>query len=86
MYKRQVEGGKISEDLQTRMNEIKEKVSNISDYSAGLVEEYIVKLNTRIKELMNIDIVDENRLAQEIVIFSDKSSIAEELTLSLIHI
>lgn len=83
---REVEGGKISEDLQTRMNEIKEKVSNISDYSAGLVEEYIVKLNTRIKELMNIDIVDENRLAQEIVIFSDKSSIEEELTRLNSHI
>ena len=68
------------------MNEIKEKVSNISDYSAGLVEEYIVKLNTRIKELMNIDIVDENRLAQEIVIFSDKSSIEEELTRLNSHI
>lgn len=83
---REVEGGKISEDLQIRMNEIKEKVSNISDYSAGLVEEYIVKLNTRIKELMNIDIVDENRLAQEIVIFSDKSSIEEELTRLNSHI
>ena len=35
---------------------------------------------------MNIDIVDENRLAQEIVIFSDKSSIEEELTRLNSHI
>ena len=77
---RQIEGEKIREDLQTRIENIKEKISNISSYSAGLVEEYIVKLKTRVKELMNTDIIDENRLAQEIVIFSDKSSIQEELT------
>lgn len=77
---REVEGNKICDDLKERMERIKEKVSKISSYSAGLVEEYIVKLNTRVKELMNTDVIDENRLAQEIVIFSDKSSIQEELT------
>lgn len=77
---RETEGNKIRDDLKVRMERIKEKVSKISSYSAGLVEEYIVKLNTRVKELMNTDVIDENRLAQEIVIFSDKSSIQEELT------
>lgn len=77
---RETEGNKICDDLKVRMERIKEKVSKISSYSAGLVEEYIVKLNTRVKELMNTDVIDENRLAQEIVIFSDKSSIQEELT------
>lgn len=77
---REIEGNKICDDFRVRMARIKEKVSNISDFSAGLVEEYIVKLNTRVKELMKTDIIDENRLAQEIVIFSDKSSIQEELT------
>lgn len=77
---REIEGNKIGEDFKTRINRIKEKVSYISGFSAGLVEEYIVKLNTRIKELMKTDVIDENRLAQEIVIFSDKSSIQEELT------
>lgn len=74
------EGNKIAEDLLVRIDNIKEKISNIITYSAGLVEEYVVKLNTRVKELLNTDIVDENRLAQEIVIFSDKSSVQEELT------
>ncbi len=80
------EGTKICEDLEKRIESIKQKVLKISDYSAGLVEDYIVKLNARIKELMNTDIVDENRLAQEIVIFSDKSSIQEELTRLNSHI
>lgn len=77
---RETEGNKICDDLKARMERIREKVSKISSYSAGLVEEYIVKLNTRVKELMSTDVIDENRLAQEIVIFSDKSSIQEELT------
>lgn len=77
---RETEGNKICDDLKARMERIKEKVSKISSYSAGLVEEYIVKLNARVKELMSTDVIDENRLAQEIVIFSDKSSIQEELT------
>lgn len=77
---RGTEGNKICDDLKVRMERIKEKVSKISSYSAGLVEEYIVKLNARVKELMSTDVIDENRLAQEIVIFSDKSSIQEELT------
>lgn len=77
---RETEGNKICDDLKVRMERIKEKVLKISSYSAGLVEEYIVKLNARVKELMSTDVIDENRLAQEIVIFSDKSSIQEELT------
>lgn len=77
---RETEGNKICEDFKLRIDRIKEKLSYISGFSAGLVEEYIVKLNTRVKELMKTDIIDENRLAQEIVIFSDKSSIQEELT------
>ena len=55
-------------------------------YSSGLVEEYIVKLENRIKELLKTDVVDQNRLAQEIVIYSDKSSIEEELTRLNSHI
>ena len=42
---REIEGNKICEDFKLRINRIKEKVSYISGFSAGLVEEYIVKLN-----------------------------------------
>lgn len=83
---RETEGTKICEDLKCRIGRVKEKISKISEFSAGLVEEYIVKLKTRVKELMNTDIIDENRLSQEIVIFSDKSSIQEELTRLNSHI
>ena len=83
---REIEGNKMKIDIKERINSISTKISEISQFSSGLIEEYILKLNTRIKELLNTDIVDENRLAQEIVIYSDKCSIEEELTRLNSHI
>ncbi|MBR3152849.1 MAG: YicC family protein [Clostridia bacterium] len=77
---REVEGNKIKEDLKKRAEIVSTKVNEIKGFSSGLIEEYIVKLENRIKELLKTDVVDKDRLAQEIVIFSDKSSIEEELT------
>ena len=83
---RETEGSKIKEDLLSRMDTIKGLTEKVSGYSSGLVEDYIVKLRARVQELMDKEVVDENRLAQEIVIFSDKSSIQEELTRLNSHI
>lgn len=83
---RKEEGERIEQDLLKRINNVEENVLEISKYSTGLVEEYIVKLEARIKELLNTNIVDKDRLAQEIVIYSDKSSIEEELTRLKSHI
>ncbi len=77
---RTVEGEKIKIDLQNRLDHIKELVADISKNTAGLIDEYVVKLRERIKEILKSDVVDETRLAQEIVIFADKSSVEEELT------
>ena len=77
---RHVEGNKIKEDLEKRINNITEKINKITSISSGLVNEYVVKLEKRINELLAPNIVDETRLAQEIVIYSDKCSIEEELT------
>ena len=80
------EGNKIKEDLQVRIDTIAEKVFQISQYSTRLVEEYVVKLETRIKEILKTDIVDKERLNQEIVIYADKCSVEEELTRLESHI
>lgn len=83
---RQVEGSKIEEDLKNRIQKVGENVEKISCYSAGLVEEYIVKLENRVNEILKTEVVDKNRLAQEIVIYSDKCSVEEELTRLKSHI
>lgn len=80
------EGQKLKEDCEKRLVFIQQKVEEIEKYSHTLVQEYKQKLEMRIKELLDTKVVDENRLAQEIVIFSDKSSIEEELTRLKSHI
>ena len=83
---RKEEGNKIKEDLNNRILKIEEKVEKISEYSTGLVEEYIVKLENRINEILKTDVVDKSRLAQEVVIYADKCSIEEEMTRLKSHI
>ena len=83
---RKVEGEKIAQDLLERIQDIEGKVKKISSLSTGLIEDYVVKLNTRIKELLQDQEIDEARLAQEVVIYADKCSIEEEVTRLNSHI
>lgn len=83
---KEIEGAKLVEDIEKRIENVQTKVEEISNYSSNLIQEYIVRLEARVKELLKTDIVDENRLAQEIVIYSDKCSIEEELTRLRSHI
>ena len=83
---RQAEGSKISEDLLKRLDYIQEKVTEISKLSTGLIEEYVVKLETRIKEIFKDQEIDKQRLAQEVVIYADKCSVEEEITRLNSHI
>ena len=83
---RQVEGSKISEDLLKRLDYIQVKVNEISKFSTGLIEEYVVKLETRIKEIFKDQEIDKQRIAQEVVIYADKCSVEEEITRLNSHI
>lgn len=80
------EGKKIYEDISQRLDKIKEIVEKISSLSTGLIDEYVVKLEGRIKELLGKQEIDEARLAQEVVIYADKCSIQEEVTRLRSHI
>lgn len=83
---RALEGNRIKQDLQARLQQIAKNVDEISNLSTGLLEEYVVKLQERIKEILKTDAVDETRLAQETVIYADKCSIEEEITRLKSHI
>ena len=83
---REAEGQKLYQDINNRINNIENIVIEISKNSTRLIKDYIVKLETRIKELMDVNNIDENRLAQETVIYADKSSVEEEITRLKSHI
>ena len=81
-----IEGQKIAQDLLGRIQKIENKIEEISKKSTGLIEEYVVKLEKRIKEILKTEEVDKTRLAQEVVIYADKCSIEEEITRLKSHI
>ena len=83
---RKAEGENIKQDLLIRIERVQNLVDKISENSKGIVEEYVSKLEKRVKEILKTDVVDENRIAQEAVIYADKTSIEEELTRLNSHI
>lgn len=83
---RKAEGEKIAEDLNKRLDIIQEKINELDKFSTGLIEEYVVKLEERIKQILKEQEIDKNRLAQEVVIYADKCSIQEEITRLNSHI
>lgn len=83
---RKKEGQKISVVILEKIDKINSKIFDISSLSIGLIDEYIVKLEKRIKELLKTDDIDKSRLMQEVVIFADKCSVEEEVTRLKSHI
>lgn len=83
---RAVEGEKIAQDLLIRVKKIQDKIEEISQKSTGLIDEYVVKLEKRIQEILKSEEIDKSRLAQEVVIYADKCSVEEEITRLHSHI
>ena len=83
---RKKEGAKISVDILNKIDQIEIKTNEILQLSTGLIEEYVVKLEARIKDLLKTDELDKARLMQEVVIYADKCSIEEEVTRLKSHI
>lgn len=83
---RKAEGENIKQDLLERIERVQNLVDKIAENSKGIVEEYVSKLEKRVKEILKTEVVDENRIAQEAVIYADKTSIEEELTRLNSHI
>ena len=83
---RENEGKRISEDIKLKISQIESKIQEIFTLSTGLIDEYVVKLEARIKELLKTEDIDKSRLMQEVVIYADKCSVEEEITRLKSHI
>ncbi|MDK2563115.1 YicC/YloC family endoribonuclease [Romboutsia sedimentorum] len=84
---RSEEGEKLAQDVIKRCDLLKNYIEEIEKYSYNVVIDYKEKLNNRIGEILeNPSLVDENRLAQEVAMYADKSSITEEIVRFESHI
>ncbi|MEE9552677.1 MAG: YicC/YloC family endoribonuclease [candidate division Zixibacteria bacterium] len=77
---RLAEGENLVADLLSRSKQINSVTSQIEELAPANVVAYKEKLQARINELMGQTPVDEQRIAMEISIFSEKSDITEECT------
>jgi len=76
---RENEGAGLKSDLLARATYIEGILSDIKGRSPEIVKDYSQKLQQRIKNLLDQQNIDENRLAMEVAIFADRSCIDEEI-------
>lgn len=80
-HMRITEGSRLAKDILETGDEIKGILAEIEEQAPKVKEIYREKLHKRIKELLEDGpAVHEERIALEVAIFADKSSIAEEIT------
>lgn len=77
---RSYEGDNLLSDLLTKNRELRELVEKIEQRSPQVVLNYKTRLENRLKELLNVGSIDEQRIAMEVALFADKCAIDEELT------
>jgi uncharacterized protein (TIGR00255 family) len=80
------EGQAIQEDLSGRLDRIEEYLGEIEEMAPLVVEEYRKRLKERVHQILQGMDADENRLAQEIALFADRSDITEEIVRTKSHL
>lgn len=84
---REYEGEQLRNDIYTKLDNIEIISDRIEKRAPLVVDEYRGKLNDRINSILEDGtIVDPDRLAVEVAIYADKSSIDEELTRLRSHV
>ena len=85
---RETEGSNIYGDFIKRADLIAEKLAVIEERSPQVVEEYQTRLSDRINELLakHNQVIEPERLLQEVAIFADRTSITEEIVRLKSHI
>ena len=83
---REIEGNALRADLLTKIDRVEQLLSLVRQYAPVVAEQYREKLRLRVSEALNGVDIDENKLANEVCFFADKSCIDEEITRLASHI
>jgi uncharacterized protein (TIGR00255 family) len=73
------EGLNLAEDIRNRNSEILKMVEQLETRSPQVSLEHGERLRSRITEFMEHEVVDQQRLLQEIALFAERSNITEEI-------
>jgi len=78
---REREGAHLSKDLQKRMGIIRKSVERVQKQAPEVLKRYQEQLRERVRNAgLEMPAVDDERLLKEIVYFTDRSDISEEVT------
>ena len=80
------EGTSLQEDLLSKLTAMKSEVLKVEERYPAVLDAYTQKLKGKMQELLEDHQIDENRLAAELVIFSDKCCTDEETVRLKSHI
>ena len=83
---REKEGENLKTDILAKLEGMKKNVAFIEERYPSIVSEYRKKLEDKVAELLGDTNVDENRIATEVVIYSDKICVDEETVRLKSHI
>ena len=83
---RETEGIKLQGNIAKRCESVKDAVDIIEKREPIIIEDYRKKLTEKVAEVLKDSSVDENRIAEEVALFVDKSSIDEEIVRLKSHI
>ena len=75
---RAVEGGKLAEDIGSRLDTILTYTAQVEERSPQTVAEYRAKLTARMQEVLQSATVDPQRILMEAAIYADKVAVDEE--------
>ncbi|HWI65909.1 MAG TPA: YicC/YloC family endoribonuclease [Symbiobacteriaceae bacterium] len=84
---REREGANLAQDLLARIAHIEDLGRAVSTRAPQVVDEYRTRLTRRLEDLLGqSNVVDPQRLAQEVALFADRSDITEEIQRLSSHI
>lgn len=83
---RETEGTKLQSNVVQKCESIRNAVDIIEKREPIIIEDYRKKLTEKVAEVLKDSSVDENRIAEEVALFIDKSSIDEEIVRLKSHI
>lgn len=83
---RLLEGGNLKIDLFQKLNQMLVDIEEIERRGPKLILEYRKKLENKISEVLKDTTLDENKLAAEVVLYTDKISTDEEIVRLKSHV
>ncbi|MBP3457622.1 MAG: YicC family protein [Lachnospiraceae bacterium] len=80
------EGENLKNDLLDKLDGMLAHVAYIEENSPKIIDEYKQKLQSKVRDLMEDNRIDENRLLMEVTLFADKICVDEEIVRLKSHI